>query len=113
MKKTGYQLMTPDVESLKKPAEDEQQPQVPYSDELKYRPTNALKERWIEFMEYYFGPVKLYLKSYPMPDGMWNNRKYRLKASGVQVVPRVEPRKPKDRLIIIVQKQPHSDKKIK
>lgn len=73
---------------------------------LKYIPANTLKERLLEFLDYYFGPLKLYLFSYPMPDGMWDNRKWRLKASGVQIIPRGEPPKVVDRLIRIRKKQP-------
>ncbi|ULU03460.1 hypothetical protein L3Y34_002781 [Caenorhabditis briggsae] len=74
--------------------------------QLIYTPTNTLKERFLEFLDYYFGPLKLYLFSYPMPDGLWDNRKLRLKASGVQVIPRAEPDPIVDRLIRIVQKNP-------
>ncbi|EFO92672.1 hypothetical protein CRE_16339 [Caenorhabditis remanei] len=65
-----------------------------------------MKERVLEFLDYYFGPIKLYLFSYPMPNGFWDNRKWRMKASGVQVLPRVETEPIVDRLIHIVQKPP-------
>ncbi|CAA77451.1 uncharacterized protein CELE_ZK637.4 [Caenorhabditis elegans] len=72
----------------------------------KYVPNNSLKERILEFLDYYIAPLKLYLLSYPMPDCLWDNRKLRLKASGVQVTPSSEPVHIDDRLIHISQKQP-------
>lgn len=71
---------------------------------LKYKPTNSLKERILDSLDYYFGPLKLYLLSYPMPDGLWDNRKWRLKASGVQVIAAEETDPIVDRNVRILQK---------
>ncbi|CAI2348524.1 unnamed protein product [Caenorhabditis sp. 36 PRJEB53466] len=69
-------------------------------------PSSTWQERFFDFFEYYFGSMKLYFYSFPMPDVLWDNRKWRLKASGVIVTPRPAIDPIVDRIVHIAQQQP-------